>query len=231
MRVMPRRSFRGAATVLALTTAALLGTAGAALACYPSDGRAPATPGNATTCEDAKVPGKVLFTSDNPTSVVKYTGGVPGKDKSVTITGLDKGVVVTAIVVKGGDGFNTYQDLGDLPWKDLISPKNGGHQVPTISHWFLCGNKNETPPETTVPTKPSKPTETAKPTETTSAPSTSDTATTSPAAPAGNESGGSGGGLANTGFDNGWLIGVAALLLLAGGGLLVLLRVRRKAGN
>ena len=42
---------------------------------------------------------------------------------------------------------------------------------------------------------------------------------------------GTGGGLANTGFDNMWLVWIAALLILGGGGLLALLKFRRKASE
>ncbi|WP_439383501.1 LPXTG cell wall anchor domain-containing protein [Amycolatopsis lexingtonensis] len=229
---MRRRTFRGAVTVMALTTAALIGTAGAALACYPSDDHATAVPKNASKCEDVKLGGQ-----DLPTSVVTFTGGTE-KDQYLNITKVAEGVTITAIVVKGGDGYNLYvpgaKGLPDTPpWNKLRSPLNGGRQLPTISHWFLCGKKTEKPTETTTaPTRPTKPTETTKP----SAPASSETvaptsSTTAPAAvPAGNESG-TGGGLANTGFDNSWLIWIAALLLVAGGGLLALLKFRRKASE
>ena len=237
---MRRRTFRGAVAVMALTTAALIGTAGSALACYPSDDHATAVPNpKIRNCADAKVPGDTLVKSGDKTDLIEFTGGVPDKDKTLTITSVAKGVTITAIVVKGGDGYNLYvpgeKGLSETPpWEDLKSPLNGGRQVPTISHWFVCGSKKDTPPSgTTAPTKPSTPaTETTKP----SAPATSDTSvsptsTTAPAAvPAGNESG-TGGGLANTGFDNSWLIWVAALLLVAGGGLLALLKFRRKASE
>ncbi|MEV6874799.1 LPXTG cell wall anchor domain-containing protein [Amycolatopsis sp. NPDC051128] len=233
---MRRRTFRGAVAVMALTTAALIGTAGSALACYPSDDRATPVPKtNVTTCEDAKLPGETLVRSDElPTDVIDIEGGVPNKDKTLTIKQVAKGVTITAVVVKGGDGYNVYKadKLGAMPWKDLKSPKNGGKQVPTISHWFVCGTTKNTPPETTAPTKPSKPTETTKPSApATSATSVSPTSTTAPAAvPAGNESG-TGGGLANTGFDNMWLVWIGGLLLVAGGGLLALLKFRRKASE
>jgi LPXTG-motif cell wall-anchored protein len=234
---MRRRTFRGAVAVMALTTAALIGTAGSALACYPSDDRATPVPKtNVTTCEDAKLPGETLVRSDElPTDVIDIEGGVPNKDKTLTIKQVAKGVTITAVVVKGGDGYNVYKadKLGAMPWKDLKSPKNGGKQIPTISHWFVCGTTKNTPPETTTPpTKPSKPTETTKPSApATSAASVSPTSTTAPAAvPAGNESG-TGGGLANTGFDNMWLVWIGGLLLVAGGGLLALLKFRRKASE
>lgn len=234
---MPKRTFRGAVAVMAITTAALIGTAGSALACYPSDDHATPVPKtNVTTCADAKLPGETLVRSDElPTDVIDIEGGVPNKDKTLTIKQVAKGVTITAIVVKGGDGYNIYipgkKGLPEnAPWKDLKSPLNGGRQVPTISHWFVCGTTKSTPPETTPVTKPSTPT-TTKPSAPVSETSVSPTKTTTPAAvPAGNESG-TGGGLANTGFDNSWLIWVAGLLLVAGGGLLALLKFRRKASE
>ncbi|MEU4251771.1 LPXTG cell wall anchor domain-containing protein [Amycolatopsis sp. NPDC026612] len=233
---MRRRSFRGAVAIMALTTAALIGTAGSALACYSDDGRSNPIPDrNHAPCAD----GQKLDHGD-----VDFTGG-EGKS-SLTITKVHDGVTVTRIVVIGGDdGFNEYvpgkagkggKKLSEsAPWTDLKATKAYSGRQPNIDKWFLCGKKTQKPTETTTaPTKPSAPstTTTTKP----SAPATSDTsvspASTTAAAvvPAGNESG-TGGGLANTGFDNSWLIWVGALLLAAGGGLLALLKFRRKASE
>ncbi|MEV4055659.1 LPXTG cell wall anchor domain-containing protein [Amycolatopsis sp. NPDC049688] len=234
---MRRRTFRGAVAVMALTTAALMGTAGAAFACVPGDDRATGTVGNATKCSDIGL-GKAIDVSDQ----LQVTGGT-SKDQYLTVTGVAKGVTVAAIVVKGGNEYNTYVPgkkglSATPPWEKLHAPMVGKNfqNVPAISHWFACGAKTDTPPTSTVtapPTRPTKPTETTKP----SAPATSETSvsptssTTAPAAvPAGNESG-TGGGLANTGFDNSWLIWVGGLLLVAGGGLLALLKFRRKASE
>lgn len=230
---MRRRTFRGAVAVMALTTAALIGTAGSALACHTDDNRATATP-KPVTCDGLKPAGgkldKGLFTLGKDTD----------HGKSLTITAVDKSVSsVTAIVVKGGDGWNVYvpegpQGMrGELPWENLRSPLDGRGQRAQITDWFACGKVSVTPPTgSTAPTKPSQPTETTKP----SAPASSETtvaptSTTGAAVvPAGNESG-TGGGLANTGFDNMWLVWIAALLILGGGGLLALLKFRRKASE
>ena len=228
---MRRRTFRGAVAVMALTTAALMGTAGAAFACVPGDDRATGTVGNATKCSDVGL-GKAIDVSDQ----LEVTGGT-SKDQYLTVTGVAKGVTVAAIVVKGGNEYNTYvpgkKGLANTPpWEKLHAPMVGRDfkNVPTISHWFACGVKKDTPPETTPATKPSTPTAT-KPSTPASETSVSPTKTTAPAAvPAGNESG-TGGGLANTGFDNSWLIWVAGLLLVVGGGLLALLKFRRKASE
>ncbi|MFJ9780754.1 LPXTG cell wall anchor domain-containing protein [Amycolatopsis sp. NPDC101161] len=230
---MRRRTFRGAVAVMALTTAALIGTAGSALACVPGDDRAEGTVGNATKCSDIGL-GKAIDVSDQ----LKVTGGTQ-KDQYLTVDSVPEGVTVAAIVVKGGNEYNTYRPgkkglSATPPWEKLHAPMVGRNfqNVPTISHWFACGTKTETPPESTVTTKPTKPTETTKP----SAPASSETtvaptSTTGAAVvPAGNESG-TGGGLANTGFDNMWLVWIAALLILGGGGLLALLKFRRKASE
>src|SRR3954466_14495831 len=221
---MRRRTFRGAVAVMALTTAALIGTAGSALACHSDDTRPHPTPGAATPC--AK--GTDLKQSDVEAKIVK---------NRLNITEVHEGVTVTRIVVVGGDdGFNDYtpgaKGLGKTaPWTDLRAPfSRNGHQA-DIDHWYLCGKKTEKPTETSKPPT-TKPTETTKP----SAPATSDTSvspsSTAPAVvPAGNESGTGGGGLANTGFDNMWLVWIAALLILGGGGLLALLKFRRKASE
>ncbi|MDQ7809763.1 LPXTG cell wall anchor domain-containing protein [Amycolatopsis sp. A133] len=232
---MRRRTIRGAVAIMALTTAALIGTAGSALACYSDDGRSNPIPDRShAPCAD----GQKLDHSD-----VDFTGG-EGKS-TLNITKVHDGVTVTRIVVIGGDdGFNEYipgkagkggEKLAPTaPWNDLKATKTFKGRQPNIDKWFLCGKKTEKPTQTvTAPTKTSAPaTTTTKP----SAPATSETSvspssTTAPAVvPAGNESG-TGGGLANTGFDNSWLIWVGALLLVAGGGLLALLKFRRKASE
>ncbi|MET9002548.1 LPXTG cell wall anchor domain-containing protein [Amycolatopsis sp. Hca4] len=234
---MRRRSFRGAVAVMALTTAALIGTAGSALACYSDDGRSNPIPDrNHAPCAD----GQKLDHGD-----VDFTGG-EGKS-TLNITKVHDGVTVTRIVVIGGDdGFNEYipgktgkggQKVSPAaPWNDLKATKTFSGRQPNIDKWFLCGTKTTKPTQPTTTTKPTRPapsTETTKP----STPATSDTSvsptssTTAPAVvPAGNESG-TGGGLANTGFDNAWLIWVGGLLLVAGGALLALLKFRRKASE
>ncbi len=233
---------RAGFTVAAVAGLALLGTATSALACTTDDGRAKPVEGNATTCAQAKVPGDLLGAGD-----LTVTGGTQ-KDKYLNVTAVGEGVTVTAIVVKGGPGFNVYV-LGERgmsatpPWEKLRSPYNRGDQLPTISHWFACGTKTTPtkPPVSETPTTtPSQPTSEA-PSTTPSAPATSSvpggvtsapaTTTSGPAVvPAGNQNG-TGGGLANTGFDNAWLFWVAGVLIVGGGGLLVLLKVRRRGTN
>src|SRR3954464_9436423 len=116
---MRRRSFRGAVAVMALTTAALIGTAGSALACYSDDNRPHPTPGKPTPCAD----GKVLDQKDVASELTK-------NNTRLNIKSVNEGVTVTRIVVVGGnDGFNDYtpgkKQLGmNAPWNDLRAPFN-----------------------------------------------------------------------------------------------------------
>jgi LPXTG-motif cell wall-anchored protein len=231
MSTMSRRPIRAGLTIAAVAGLALLGSATSALACTSGDGRANPTPGtDVTKCSDVRgVSGKTLDQGD-----FTFTGGP--KSKSVNITAVKEGVTVEAVVVVGGDDGHAVYVPGkkglskDLPWNDLIAPFSFDHSQPKVDHWFACGTEKA---PTTEPTKPSQPsaTPTAAPTSSpaeTKAPTSSSTA---PAAvPAGNESG-TGGGLANTGFDNMWLVWIGGLLLVAGGGLLVLLKLRRRGTN
>ncbi|RSN31607.1 hypothetical protein DMC61_15855 [Amycolatopsis sp. WAC 04169] len=229
MQIKPRRRVRSAVTVVALAAVALVGTAGTALATRSDDRATQVVGSNATTCEGAKVPGKLI-----PTSELTFTGG--DNELSLDITAVAKGVTVTAIVVKGGHGYNVYVpgEKGlpeNPPWTKLRSPLNKGDQQAAISHWFVCGEK-KTP--TSEPTKPSEPTKTTTAKPPTTAPTspdkpsqTSEAPSTTAPAPVVDGNGGNGGGLADTGFDNAWLLWAGGLLVLAGAGVLVLLRVRR----
>jgi hypothetical protein len=158
----------------------------------------------------------------------------------IDITAVADGVEVVGVIVKGGPAYNQYDvaDLDDLPWLDLHSPLNASHKPAGISHWFACGVGRSTTTTTTTTTG----TETTTTTTTTTLPggSSSETTTTSGT---GSESGGasvtttSAGvspaaeeeDLASTGVDAGWLVALAAGLLLGGGALLALLRVRARS--
>jgi hypothetical protein len=129
----------------ALATFGFIGTAGAD---SPSDQRATFHDGNATTCADVgfggdqilgsggsgQASGTVTQTPDGSivVTISDHTGG--GQQIDVVLD-PSSGVVIDAIIVKGGNGYNQYP--GNV-LDDLIPPLNNGGQVPTISHWFLC---------------------------------------------------------------------------------------------
>ena len=61
----------------------------------------------------------------------------------VNVTILRPNVVIDAVVVKGGDGYNIYSKPAVLPPalappQRYISPLVGSGNVPRISHWFIC---------------------------------------------------------------------------------------------
>ncbi|GAA2790794.1 hypothetical protein [Crossiella cryophila] len=228
--------------LLALTlllSAGLLGSAAAQpTATSAGDPRATAFPGNATTCAHANLPGQ-LITGQLTVNIA--TGS------HLTITGVPLGLTVTGIVVKGGPGYNVYlpANLGLLPWPGLHSPLVGQNgNIPEISHWFACGQtQTTTKPTTSTTTKPYSSSATTKPgssTASTTATTTSGGGTTStstaattprttaptstpvPVPVADDDD------LANTGFDGGWLIGLGAALVFAGGLVLGMTRLRTR---
>lgn len=143
-------------------------TAAAADPPQSGDPRATAYAGNAVTCPDAKLPG----------SIVTVTATHDGT--YLDVTGIPAGTTVTGVVVKGGNAYNVYPNLGALPWLDLHAPLNASGKPAGISHWYACGTKTTT--TTTTPTTTTKPTTTTTvvvpPTTTTTTKTT--TATTAP---------------------------------------------------
>ncbi|MCK2245339.1 MULTISPECIES: hypothetical protein [unclassified Crossiella] len=229
--------------LLALTlllSAGLLGTATAQpTATSAGDPRATAFPSNATTCAHANLPGQLITGQ----LTVNIAGGT-----HLTVTGVPLGLTVTGIVVKGGPGYNVYlpAGLGLLPWPGLHSPLVGQNgNIPEISHWFACGQaQTTTKPTTSTTTKPYSSSATTKPgsstaitttttsgagtpsTSTASTPRTTVPTSTPVPVPVANDD-----NLANTGFDGGWLIGLGAALVVAGGLVLGLTRLRNRRGR
>jgi hypothetical protein len=67
----------------------------------------------------------------------------------VAISGV--GVIIDAVVVKGGPAYNLYTNATFLPPtlpppQHYISPLNGGGNVPDLSHWFVCYHLGTPPP-------------------------------------------------------------------------------------
>jgi LPXTG-motif cell wall-anchored protein len=187
------------------------------------DDRATAHPGNvvAAGCDDL-YPGSHDVTGDLTTT---------DDGTYLDVTAVADGVEVVGVIVKGGPAYNQYDvaDLGDLSWLDLHSPLNASGKPAAISHWFACGvgeATTTTPPggtTTTTTTDSSSPA-----TMTTTGGSSSEvsgtsvtTTTSADVAPAAQDE-----DLASTGFNGGWMVALAAGLLLAGGAVLVLVRKR-----
>jgi uncharacterized repeat protein (TIGR01451 family) len=126
----------------------------------PSDNRATYYAGNVTTCAGIGLASDTQLGSDsngnasdpNVAGVVKTNAGLvqPGVGEEVDITTTGATVVVDAVMVKGGDGYNVYSNPTYLPPtlqpdQHYISPLNNGGNVPTISHWFVCYHANPVP--------------------------------------------------------------------------------------
>ena len=127
----------------------------------PSDGRAVFQGGNVVTCAGAGFPGTVQMGSPqnhnasdaNVSGVVAPNSGTikPGQGEEVNVTLVNPLAVIDAVVVKGGNGYNVYSTPSFLPPtlgppQHYISPFNGGGNVPTISHWFVCYHLTTPPP-------------------------------------------------------------------------------------
>jgi hypothetical protein len=143
----------GAVALAAGLTAGLTGSATAAPSPSQSDGRADMVIGNVTTCAGLNLGNDIQVGSSsdsnasdaNVSGVVKTNAGTtqPGVGEEVDISLLTGTVVIDAVVVKGGPAYNVYSKSAVLPPtlppdQHYISPLNGGGNVPTISHWFVC---------------------------------------------------------------------------------------------
>ncbi|MDU0294740.1 LPXTG cell wall anchor domain-containing protein [Saccharothrix longispora] len=203
------RSLTGAALLLALAT----GTAAAAppeqAPPQSGDDRATAHVGNV----DIGQPGNACEVVGLPGDEGTLPAGTFTSDGTyLDVIALPEGSTITGVVVKGGDNYNVYPNLGDLPWTDLHAPLNNGGNVPGISHWFACLSERTT-------------TTTAAGT-TTDVAGTGATTTTTPAPAV--VPGESPDELAATGFDGTWLLISGLALVAAGLAVVLTLRSRRR---
>jgi hypothetical protein len=90
---------------------------------------------------------------------VKTNSGTtdPGQGQELDVAIPGAGIVVDAIVVKGGPAYNLYTDPSVLPPalhpdQHYVAPFNRGGKVPTISHWFVCYHVGPSPTTTTTTT-------------------------------------------------------------------------------
>ena len=141
--MLVRRVFGLGVALMVLGAAGVVAMGGFASADSPSDNRAVFHDGNATTCADVGFGSSTQTEGDKnvDANVSDHAGG--GEEVNVTILGVD--IVIDAIVVKGGNGYNVYSDA--VP--SMISPFTNGNQIPAISHYFICYHVGE---ETTTTT-------------------------------------------------------------------------------
>ncbi|MGN6334072.1 MAG: hypothetical protein ACTHOD_20855, partial [Motilibacteraceae bacterium] len=89
---------------------------------------------NAVTCKDAGLSGDVLISGGVYDRIDGLSGTeVDAKTLNVVNTG---GFTITGVVVKGGHAYNIYRHT----LTDLVAPLVGVGNIPTISHWFVCGS-------------------------------------------------------------------------------------------
>nr|WP_052479122.1 hypothetical protein [Kibdelosporangium sp. MJ126-NF4]CEL22274.1 hypothetical protein [Kibdelosporangium sp. MJ126-NF4]CTQ93056.1 hypothetical protein [Kibdelosporangium sp. MJ126-NF4] len=197
-----------------LTVTLCLSPAGTAVAAPDAgDARATAVAGTVKTCRSATVPGDIVAVT-----------GTLRENTFLDITAVPDGYQVLGVVVQGASSYNTYANLGALPWKDLRAPVDG---PATITNWFACAKPRPTPTTTTpvtTTTTTTVVTTATTPETTTSASAPAVVTSTSASAvvaqpPQGDD-------LARTGFGAGAFLIVATLLILAGAVILVVVRRR-----
>ena len=191
------------------------------------DTRATVHSGNAVTCADAGLAGKIVD--------VKFV--VDSTNHFIDIVALPANVTLTGIVVKGGNAYNVY---GPNESSGLHSPLNPGG-IAEISHWYACGQEVSTSPGKTAGTESpqqngenaSKEDSTAKTAdEAQVADASVPAASTPPGGSAGSAAAGTDtGNLANTGFSGLWLLLAGTGLLAIGLGLVFGVRATRRRGD
>jgi hypothetical protein len=146
--MLVRRIFGLGVALALMGAAAVVALGGFAAADSASDGRAVFHDGNVTTCAEVGFPSSTQTEGDSnvKADVSDHAGG--GEEVNVTIVGAN--IVIDAIVVKGGNGYNVYSSA--VP--SMIPPFNNGNQIPSISHFFICYHEGTTPntPTTTTTT-------------------------------------------------------------------------------
>ena len=144
------------ALVAGLTVALTAGSAGAS---SESDVRADFHSGNVVNCGQIGFPDSTLAFANGTDSIDDgNVSGVVVDGTTVNVDDPPAGVVIQAVVVKGGPAYNVYStdsgvgaDKGnhvppaeDTP-TEYIAPLNGGGNIPTVSHWFICYTSEEPP--------------------------------------------------------------------------------------
>nr|QXL90811.1 hypothetical protein [Streptomyces sp.] len=142
-------------TVQAVALAAVVAGAPSAYAAdgplgsTPSDSRAQFVDGNVRDCADAGYPDDVQIYGDEAEDAgdayVQGTGTDTRPTKinvAITDAGEQAGVVIDAVVIKGGTGSNIYKapyvPPALEPPQNYVSPTNDGGNVADVSHWLIC---------------------------------------------------------------------------------------------
>src|SRR5919197_1757316 len=107
--------------------------------------------GNVNSCADV-APGTHEITIDSPSGSGTFNDGTLTGSYAVsggltTFAWTSDTVPVNVVVVKGGPDANVYDyGAGALGDEGLVSPDNGGANVPAISHVLLCYGRPVPPP-------------------------------------------------------------------------------------
>jgi hypothetical protein len=139
-----RRALGAAVGVAAMLAMASAGTARAA-AVSPT-----VHPGNVSSCADIE-PGAHGVNIEAPVGSGTFDDGALAgtytvSDDRTTFDWASTTVPVSFVVVKGGTDANVYRYAGATSDSGLVSPLNGGGQVPAISHVLLCYGEQPPPP-------------------------------------------------------------------------------------
>jgi hypothetical protein len=131
----------------------------------PSDPRATYFDGNATTCDEVGYPAADRVGAQGAASARDpyVIGQVTRRDPDtlqvdILPAGDAAGVVVDAVVVKGSNGYNVYEDPFTPPTatspQNYISPRTSvGFAIADISHWYVCYRRIDPEPGSLVVTK------------------------------------------------------------------------------
>jgi len=142
----------GTATLLAGGLAVLAGPVSATATIEAGDERAKAATGKPTDCKkvgaDGTRYGKQFVKKEkwaDPTVPVEWDQGTIAS-KALDILKVRDGFEVTAVIVHGGKGYNTYtpEGLGDIKpdgWLRLHAPVEKGGLAAGMDYWFLCAKK------------------------------------------------------------------------------------------
>jgi hypothetical protein len=106
--------------------------------------------GNVNGCSDIE-PGAYGATVDAPAGSGTFddgtlSGSYTVDDGNTTLDWAAGTVPVSFVVVKGGTDANVYRYGSAMSDSGLVSPPNGGGQLPAISHVLVCYSKQPPPP-------------------------------------------------------------------------------------